>query len=233
MSAYWAVELVGHEADLAEVERALNPHFDPKVDQVNGKLSLLSEEFGDLESASDVRDRARAIIDVMNGAVLLLRGAQPVRGGCVFRVQENGQIDQFIMMEAMLASRPMLMTPTLVVKDRDGNVIPPPPPTPTDAQHWIRAAMDDGDIADLLSFLGRADNWFDLYKAIEMAEKIAGNHHKLLHLLGDDAKAFKNVRTTANWHRHARTHKPAAPATLEEARVFVNHAVRMALESKV
>ncbi|MGE0742133.1 MAG: hypothetical protein AB7O98_12395 [Hyphomonadaceae bacterium] len=230
--AYWAVELIGHEADLAEVERALNPRFNPKIEQVNGKLCLLSGEFEGLVKAEDVRERAHALIGVLNGAVLLLRGAQPVRGGCIFRVQDDGRIDQFIIAEAMLTCRPVFMTATLVVTDQEGNVVPPLPPAPSDAQKWMDAATADDDIADLLTFLGRADNWFDLYKAIEMAERIAGGERKLPPLLGSSATDFKNARRTANCHRHiqSRAPPPARPATLEEARVQVQYAVRMVLE---
>lgn len=233
MTAFWAVELVGHESDLAEVERALNPSFDPWVDKVGGKPALRSAQFDGFTTGREVRDRARILIDILNGAVGLMRAGEPVRGGGVYRVQEDGKVDVAIFAEAAITLRPVIMTATAIVKDRDGNVIPPPPPTPTAAQEWIQAAENDDDLADLLSFVGRADNWFDLYKAIEMAERLVGGKHKLERLLDQGASAFQNARETANWCRHARGHRPADLATLDQARSRVKHAVLKALEGRV
>ncbi|MBL8558802.1 MAG: hypothetical protein JNM47_08795 [Hyphomonadaceae bacterium] len=232
MVAFWAVELVGDSADLVEFERVLDPNFDPRIHRVNGKPALRSAELEALTGAQDVRDRARGLIDVLNGAVVLLRAADPVRPGAVFRVKDDGGVDTTVFADLSLRLRAVVLSGTVVIRDADGNIVPPPPPTANKAQVWAQAAVADDDIADLLTFLGRANNWFDLYKAIEMAEKLVGGEHTLQNMLGSTGTSFKNARTTANWHRHARGHKPTAPATFDEALTLVKFAANLALEAK-
>lgn len=116
-------------------------------------------------------------------------------------------------------------------RDAEGNLIPPAPPQPSNAQRWIGAAKTDDQIADMLVFAGRADNWFDIYKAVELAEKIAGGQHKLRRLLGASAREYKRMRNTANCFRHARFNKPPPIlTTLAEARPLLSHIVRTVLD---
>jgi len=222
--AYWAVELVGDAADLAYAKHALDPRFDPHVEAVNERPALRSKSFDHLTAASDVRDAAQAIVAVLSGAIGLAMGGEPVRCGPVYRAWEDGRIDANV--SASFAGRMRLsgFPPSVTVHDKDGNLVGPPP-APTSAQQWIAAALDDEDIADLLTFFGRADNWFDLYKTIEMAEKIEGGEHALRARFPN----LKLIKTTANSNRHARGHMPGAPVSFKEAHEEVGGVVRAVL----
>lgn len=221
---YWAVELVGDPADIAYARHALDPRFDPRVETVNQRPALRSKSFDHLMTASDVRDAAHAIVAVLSGAIGLTMGGEPLRCGTVYCVWEDGRIDANV--SASFAGRMRLsgFPPTVTVHDKDGNLVGPAP-APTSAQQWIAAALDDEDIADLLTFFGRADNWFDLYKTIEMAEKIEGGEH----VLRASFPNLKLTKTTANSHRHARGHMPGGPVSFKEAHQVVGGVVRAVL----
>ncbi len=84
----------------------------------------------------------------------------------------------------------------------------------------------------MLAFAGRADNWFDIYKAVELAKKLAGDTNKLRTLLGSSAKECENMWRTANSHRHARdTQKPEVLTTLADAKPLLAFIVRSVLNS--
>lgn len=232
MTAYWAVELRGEATDLAEFERAVRPEFDPWVEHVDGKVALRSAEFDTLANAADISGRARVLIDMLNGAASITRGSYPVHPGVILQVMEDGKVHQTITGVGNMKLRNVIGGGTVTVTNPDGSTPPPTPPIPTEAQAWVQRSIKDTRIADLLVFLGRADNWFDIYKAIEMAEALVGGKHELPPLLGASAGAFANVRRTANTHRHAplKNTPPSNPATLEEAQVLVKYAVQMALD---
>ena len=70
----------------------------------------------------------------------------------------------------------------------------------------------------------RADNWYDVYKCVELAKLIAGGGAALKATLGTDWKKWRDTRQTANHFRHAPAtgHPlPPQPPTLSEARQFV------------
>lgn len=104
-----------------------------------------------------------------------------------------------------------------------------PPPAPTAVQAWSAKASKNPDVADVLAHMGRADNWYDLYKAIEVCEEIAGDERKLAGFAGVNKTRLKMIRTTANHYRHARTYKPPNAPTFAEAHAFVCEVVRNTL----
>lgn len=80
-----------------------------------------------------------------------------------------------------------------------------------------------------MGHFGQADNWFDIYKTIEIAEDLAGGEHALQKLLGTDAKAAKNLKASANFFRHAKAYRPANLLTLAKAKPLLAHLVRTVL----
>jgi hypothetical protein len=217
------VELVGDPADIAYARHALDPRFDPHVENIDERPALISKVFDRLTVASDVRDAAQTIVAVVNGSVRLTMGGEPLRCGTVYRVWEDGRrsVTTFPSTGTIRLSG---FPPTVTVHDKDGNLVSPPP-APTSAQQWIAAALDDDDIADLLTFFGRADNWFDLYKTIEMVQKIEGGEHALMATF----PGLKPIKTTANSFRHARAHAPESPVSFKDAYEVVGGVVRAVL----
>jgi hypothetical protein len=234
----WIVLLTGQDMDMSLWERSLQRPFDPWCERVPQQgLALRSRSFDQTQSADEVRERAIELIERLNGALGVEVGAEPVNYRWVGRIDDNGKVDIWVFPvtgHARLRGRGM-MTPDTEVRDINGNIVPPPPPGPSAAQRWITAAAKNDDLADMLVFMGRADNWFDIYKAIELAEHLCGGRHELAKLLGDSATACKNLRETANFYRHppTRTYLPPIPTELTEAKPLLSHIVRTVLTRRL
>jgi hypothetical protein len=190
---------------------------------------LRSRSFDHLQSASEVRERAIPLIQRLNGALGVGGEAEPLDFYGVGCIDDQGGFHVTVFAEAHSRARAIAIA-TAEVRDAKGNLIPPPPPEESSTQRWIKAAEGDDDIADMLVFAGRADdNWFDMYKTIELAEKLAGGEHKLRMLLGDASTEYKRMRTTANYYRHARHYRPEILTTLADARPLLSLIVRTVL----
>lgn len=83
--------------------------------------------------------------------------------------------------------------------------------------------------ADLLVYAGRADNWFDIYNAVELAERIVGGNHELPKRLGSAASQVKAMREMANFYRHPRGFRPTFLTTQDEAVALLAFVVRTVL----
>jgi hypothetical protein len=160
--------------------------------------------------------------------------AEPLNFHAVGHIDDHGEINLHLFAELNYRIRPFDVIAIGEIRDSDGNLIPPAPPQPSNTQKWIAAAAEDDQIADMLVFAGRADNWFDVYKATELAEKLAGGQHRLRKLLGASASEYNRMQHTANFHRHARVKTPPeTPTTLEEATSLLSFTIRKVLELKL
>ena len=231
----WLVLLAGHDFDLRLWERSLKPPYDPCCEWIrNGEnlmFSIRSRLFVLAQSAEEVRERAIPLIAWLYGALAVVAGAEPLNFHSVLRIDDQGGLSFSVFMEDDIKVRDAIEIAE--VRDAHGNLIQPPPSEPSAAQKWVEAAEQDDDIADMLIFAGRADNWFDIYKAIELAERLSGGQHELRVLLGDTRAKFKDIRETANFYRHARTHRPAVLADLADAKPLLSVIVRTVLARKV
>jgi len=99
-------------------------------------------------------------------------------------------------------------------------------------QERLLKADREEDVSDLLLFIVRADNWFDIFKAMETVERLVGGEAAAQTICGD----WKRVRRTANRHRHAPSAKhtaPSNPPTIPEAREVVIGVARHAVDSEM
>lgn len=230
----WYVQLEGNEGDLGDWCHSLNDPFDPVTELLpDGKTALRSADFEGLEDASEVRERALVLIARLNGAIGLWNGADPVRFGGVLRIDEAGNQRAWIFAElhANAGRARVRGTATVIVTGPDGQPLPPPPPEPSMPQRWNELAELNDDTSDLLDQYGRADNWYDIYKTIEIAAHLVGSKHRLWRLAGAEAAKLKNLDRTANFFRHARgAPRPSSPVTLNEARPLLSWLVQRVLE---
>jgi hypothetical protein len=109
----------------------------------------------------------------MNGALALWNGARPVQFGGVLRIEEDGREHLTVFGEVAAFGR-SAMRAAAVVLGSDGNPLPHPPPQPSQPQVWNELAELEDDLSDLLEQFGRADNWYDIYKTIEIAAHVVG-----------------------------------------------------------
>lgn len=112
-----------------------------------------------------------------------------------------------------------------VVISPRGRSAPPPPPEPSNAQRWLSIAAEDDLLADALTFFGRSDNWFDVYKALEcLIGRFGGGKENEFLDLGWESKAkVELLKRTADFWRHSPRGRPKVvpppnPMELTEAR---------------
>jgi hypothetical protein len=165
LSPGWVVQVTGHEFDFSCRERSLKPPFDPWCERIprDGDFVwvLRSRSFDHLQSASEVRERAIPLIQRLNGALGVGGEAEPLDFYGVGRIDDQGGFHVTVFAEAHSRVRAIAIFATAEVRDAKGNLIPPPPPEASRTKRWIKAAEENDDIADMLVFAGRADNWFD------------------------------------------------------------------------
>ena len=70
----------------------------------------------------------------------------------------------------------------------------PSEPQPSDAERWLELSADDENVSDALHFLSREPDWFDLYKAYEVARSALEGETKMFAQLSkgqSDSTALK------------------------------------------
>jgi hypothetical protein len=231
------VQLGGHNDDLSYWECSLNRPFDPWCERIprgDGFIwALRSDHFEHLQSAGEVRGRAIPMIARLNGAQAVFGGAETLTFQSVGRIDDQGACHITVFAEANIRLRNDTMVAAAELRDGNGNLIPPPPPEPSMTQRWIQNAEENDDIADMLEFAGRANNWFDIYKSVELAKSLVGGRKQLRVLLGGSSAECERMWRTANSYRHARDlNRPPVLTTLEEARPLLFFIVRTVLESR-
>ena len=232
MTTRWGACLSGHNLDLLDWAEVLKQPFDPWVDVIERAgetlFVLRSEQFNRATSADELLALAGSLVARLNGALALERSCKRVATSTVVEYSEIGAPRLHVFGQVGVAEERSRAFALAVAVGPDG-APPPPPPEPSASQRWISSA-DDHDaacdvahhradlVSDLLVHLGRCDNWFDVYKTIELASRIAGNEHKLLERAGRDRASIKNAKATANLDRHARPNGLPTRVTLPEAK---------------
>ena len=231
----WIAQVQGHSFDLAYWEQSLKPPFDPVCECLphgDGTVwALRSTMFNQLQSANEVRAQAIILVARLNGALRAQCDADPLTLQGVAHIDDSGNFHFTAFLEGHARVRSMV-TGTLEARDTDGNLVPTPPPEPSQTQRWVPVSEQNNDVGDMLIFTGRADNWFDIYKALELAQSLAGGRpgRKLDELLGSASDEFERMWRTANMHRHARSkNQPTNPMTLDEAMSLLSFVIRTLL----
>ncbi|WP_372708072.1 hypothetical protein [Brevundimonas sp.] len=163
---------------------------------------LFSQRFADATDYITVRAAALTMISEINGIMAIRKRAGRVRLKSVADFSD-GEPKMYVSIEAHGAlMRVRASSPTLTVRDRHGNVIPPPPPIPSAAQDWLELSRQSDHVSDLLTYAARADNWFDIYKLIEATSVLAGGQSKLIKLCGNQVKTAMERANEARLRTH-------------------------------
>jgi hypothetical protein len=233
----WGVVLEGHPADLSFWQHKLKHQSDVWAETHDSETVLRATSFDELGSAGEVRDRAIAYIERLNGAMTVSSfDSRPVQLRAVIRFKPDGHLDQILFVEPAKFEIRGSMIAAATVTGPDGQLVPPPAPAPSEVQRWSEIADQETLLDDALIYFGRATNWFDIYKALEcLIDRFAGgNATEFLKRDWASADEVKRLRETANSFRHARhrpNHKPPEnPMKPEEARKLLGKLLRRALE---
>lgn len=225
----WAVELTGDPLDLNDFRGFLASPFNPWIEDFwtdDGlKTILRSVDWANLTEASDVVRDARRILNRLNGEALLLHSdAKPLSLGQVMRFGPDGKREP-ILFAATAQFQVTLGRVRFRATATTGKPEVPNTPRESLIQKWFREAEADDVRADLFDHIRRADNWYDVYKSMELARRLVGGSQALSVALGPDQKEWNRIWQTANCYRHApdpATYPLPNPAVdLEPAREFV------------
>ena len=174
----WAVELIGDEIDLDDFRKMLAPPFDPWTeDSADGKLLLRSDSWAKFTEAIDVFRDAFRMIERLNGEALLINNdAKPVKlGGQVIRFAPDGTQEQTF----SPGTADLRLTLERVRLRSTGTTGGQTEPQELRMQKWFREAETDDTRAELFVHLNRADNWYDVYKSMELTRRLAGGTNAL------------------------------------------------------
>jgi hypothetical protein len=229
----WGTAVQGKRSDIVHWEAALKKPFDPWVENHDDQTLLRSAAFDELESANEVRDRAVALIDRLNGAMALSRDSGPLRFDGVTQFMSDGTRNRILFAEIFEEMDAFDTVATVTVTGPDGQPVPPPPPTASDVQVWAGLAESDDLLDDALIYFGTATEWFDIYKTLEtLILKSGGGEEKaFLSLNWAPKKDVERLKRTANWARHAKRKfaPPPNPMKLDDARKLIGQLLRRAL----
>jgi hypothetical protein len=227
----WGIELNGPEGDQKLWRMLLKPPFDPFVEEVEDErgnyLALRSSAFDGIVTSAEVHQAAKELFRTLNVAMSKNADADPVTNGAVVDFGFGGQPRRHHHLEAEgITMRVRVGIAELTVKDAEGNVIAPPP-APSRAQLWMRAAALQPEIGSALRYLEGKPGWVELYKAYEAVRNMPNG--------GISISEIRRFTQTANaGERHhlndkSRPHK--RPMELWEARALITQWVSAAIDN--
>ncbi len=113
----------------------------------------------------------------------------------------------------------------MTLKDTQGHVIEPPP-APSRAQLWMRAAALEPGIGSALRYLQGKPGWFELYKAYEAVRKMPNGG-----ISKSEVKRFAQTANAGERHHPNDKNKPHKhPMALWEARALMTRWVSAAID---
>ncbi|RKS86506.1 hypothetical protein [Sphingosinicella microcystinivorans] len=227
----WAAELTGGAVDLSDLREMLAAPFEPWVEdyEFDGETVLLlrSVEWKGFSDAAELNERAGLLLTRINGAKrIAFEDSRTVALGRTFRFNADGDLLPFTLSMSVNTSIGEIGSRTRGRLD-DGL---PKVPAPSPLQARLKAAEDSERHADLLTHIARADNWYDLYKAMEQVERINGTGKRWDVMIGSEDRQWSDAKQTANSYRHAyhptKNRPPNNPPSLAEARSLLLRVAR-------
>jgi len=216
--------------------RSLRPPFDPWCERIfrdgSEALALRSGAFDLARTASEAWGRAVPLVHMVNGAFAAEAGMEPLSIRAI--VRPGGEEEWFppVFPEGAVRIDGEIPAAPGGICGEDDTLVPGPAPEPSAIRRLIRAAGKDGAVADLLVLMGRADNWLDVHKTLELAEELCGGGCQLAGLLGGQSAKYTGIRSTASFHRFGHGRPPKVPERLSDARRFLSLAVRAVLRRR-
>jgi hypothetical protein len=168
----WLVRLKGEKFDLEDFPSLLrSPEY--TVIEENGSYYLKSSDFDSLSSADEVRERAIAIIDMLNGAMKLhIHNFRGVFEDGVTLIKEDGSRHHYAYLGGTIAARAKVSA-TVTTSNGTQQIAP----QPSNVESWLSLAKGDKAVADSLHFF-RENTWGSLYKVYEIIKDDVGGKKK-------------------------------------------------------
>ncbi|MCL8380890.1 hypothetical protein [Xanthobacter aminoxidans] len=226
-SSGWAVELTGEPFDIDDLRRVLRFPFDPWIEDIasGGEPNphMRHSGWAQFTSVSDVVADAQRIVSHINGAARLLHSDyRPVGVSNVVRFHADGR-REFILPAVTGHFNVTLGRVRFRAEGTVGEGGFENGDQPSILQDWLSVSGKSDLVSDLFIHLDRSDNWFDVYKTMEIMEKIVGDGRRLKRVPSLDGQEWKRVRQAANHFRHAPgvCAAPNNPPSLEASVAFI------------
>ena len=233
----WLVRLKGEKFDLEDLPSLLHSPEHTVIEE-NGFYYLKSSDFDLLGSADEVRERAIAIIKVLNGAVKLhISSFRGVSEDGVTMIEEDGRRHHYVYLGGSIAARSKVSANLTVTTSNDTQQIAP---LPRNVESWISLAKTDKAIADALH-LFRENTWISLYKVYEIIREDVSGQQAITRNGWATKQGLSRFTQTAqsraalgDFARHA-TNKfkpPLQPMSIKEAEALLRGIILSWLSSK-
>ena len=184
----WAVELTGEPFDLENFRQWLKAPFDPWIENCavdeGVRPVLWSRSWEKLNEGADVHRDAARIVERLNGVALLVdQDAQAVKPGQIMRFGSDGEREPIMF---AVTGHLHITLGKMRMRATGETSGPPQRPHESPMQKWFRDAETDDVRAELFVHLNRTDNWYDLFKSMEFAERLVGSTKAVRKMFGPD-----------------------------------------------
>jgi len=224
----WKIQLVGEGFDLEELQKSLSHSDAFSITKETDGYYLSSTEFDLCQSNDEVKNKARDILDVLNGAkTLALGGNTPIKLGCIVQEKPNGTRAAFVELSDTISIRDSL---SIIVKNSEGEIIDEVHPA-DDVPNWLYLGLSNENIKRVLRIYGNERHaWVGLYKVYEIIEDSVGGIQAIVEKEWATKSSIKRFKHTANSpsaigdearHGKESTTAPKDPMHLSEARSLV------------
>lgn len=192
----WLVRLQGEKFNLEEASIRLC-RGDLELREEDGSYYLTSTEFDSMTDSSQVLERAKELLRIVNPALKLYVGDyQPVAvDGLVIRVGEDGKWHRCFHAAGTLTSRGRLRAVGTVVRP-EGTAQPPAPPADP-VGSLIAIGLRDEKVALALRLMGDP-RLVKLYNVLEVIESDVGGERALLDTGWAPKGEIKRFKRTVN-----------------------------------
>ena len=226
----WGVLIRGHDIDIRSWQSSLVAPFVPYVSDTDFGPTLWSAAIQDLASAAEAFEAAKALVQSVNSVMFYTMGSRPVEIDGILEVREGGRLSRHVIASMAIVEMRADVVGVGLAINKYGEVVEQEP-KPSRQQKWLEAAENSDMLSDLLMHGFHRDNWYEMYKALEVLEDISGGERGLINAIGPDGEKVKDLKRNANfYHRHARSRgeKPKKPMERAEARELLTRLIRQA-----
>jgi hypothetical protein len=188
----------------------------------------------------EIRPAASELLNKLNGAAMVSEGLQPVSLDGPVALLSDGTLERSRKVERTFHV-PVESLATV------STAAPSQSPVEPEARRWLRLALTDGEVANALRYLARADNWSDLYKAFEVLEYSLGTRKLRRGKSQRSKKGGRKQITTRKWatkaevddlagninqHRHHGQPYVGGALSFDDARKLLRRIMRAWLEER-
>ncbi len=192
---------------------------------------LRSREFDDVQTPEEAHERAQNLIGHLNGIFQALSPGGKIKLDGVGRIQADGSVASYhVLTDEKFEGRSRMVVAVTGGAASSG---------PSQSQKWWALSAQNDFVADMLVHCSKDPSWYDLFKAYEGVEALAGGSQDALKAKSwaPSEADLRRFTHTANFHRHAFPHPsrktpPANPMSLSDATAMILRLVNSVLNER-